>query len=145
MAAAPVPTSIDARLEALRTEGQQLQNAADSLKSSPAAPTISTARGQSDQADWWNTHDAMTISSVILVFGAVVVAIAAYLIRKETDGQIILKVLATILIITFSVFLIVAGWSDQQIAPAMGLLGTIAGYLLGKDTRPPINPVNKQE
>jgi len=87
----------------------------------------------------------MTISSVILIFGAVVVGIAAYLIRKETDGQIILKVLATILIITFAVFLIVAGWSDQQIAPAMGLLGTIAGYLLGKDTRPPINPVNKQE
>jgi hypothetical protein len=44
-----------------------------------------------------------------------------------------LRALATILIITFAVFLIVAGYSDQQIAPAFGLLGTLAGYLLGKD------------
>jgi len=75
----------------------------------------------------------MTVSALVLAFGTFVVIVAAYLIRSERDGQVVLKVLATILIITFAVFLIVAGWSDQQIAPAMGLLGTIAGYILGKE------------
>ena len=34
----------------------------------------------------------------------------------------------------FAIFLVVAGYSDQQIAPVIGLLGTIAGYLLGKES-----------
>jgi hypothetical protein len=38
------------------------------------------------------------------------------------------------LIISSSIFLIVAGYTSQQIAPAMGLLGTLAGYLLGKES-----------
>ena len=32
------------------------------------------------------------------------------------------------------VFLIVAGYTEKQIAPVIGLLGTIAGYLLGKSS-----------
>jgi uncharacterized membrane protein len=59
--------------------------------------------------------------------------VGAYLIRKERDGNLVLKVLGTILILTFSVFLIVAGYDDRQIAPALGLLGTVAGYLLGRE------------
>jgi hypothetical protein len=86
---------------------------------------------------WWSNQNAMTISVVVLGFGAITILIAAYMIRAERDSQVILRILATLSIITFAVFLIVAGYSDQQIAPAMGLLGTIAGYLLGKDpTRP---------
>jgi hypothetical protein len=32
-------------------------------------------------------------------------------------------------------FLITAGYTSDQIAPMIGLLGTIAGYLLGKSTQ----------
>jgi hypothetical protein len=39
----------------------------------------------------------------------------------------------------------VAGYSDQQIAPAMGLLGTIVGYLLGKDVREPPQAERERE
>ncbi len=77
----------------------------------------------------------MTISMAVLVFGLITVLIAAYLMRYERNGQLVLRALTTILIITFAVFLIVAGYSDQQIAPAFGLLGTLAGYLLGKDAK----------
>jgi hypothetical protein len=97
-----------------------------------AAPPVAPA--------WWSNQNAMTISVVVLAFGAITILIAAYLIRGERDGQVILRILGTISIITFAVFLIVAGYSDQQIAPAMGLLGTIAGYLLGKDQGRPREP-----
>jgi ABC-type xylose transport system permease subunit len=43
----------------------------------------------------------------------------------------LLRAFALVLIIVAAVFLIVAGYTEQQIAPVMGLLGTIAGYLLG--------------
>ena len=86
-------------------------------------------------AHWWSVNNAMTISVAVLVFGLITLALMAWLLRRERESAIVLRALTTILILTFAVFLIVAGYSDQQIAPAMGLLGTIAGYLLGKDVR----------
>ncbi len=34
--------------------------------------------------------------------------------------------------------LIVAGYTDTEMGPVMGLLGTIAGYLLGKNSSQPV-------
>jgi hypothetical protein len=39
------------------------------------------------------------------------------------------------LVVVSGVFLITAGYSQDQIAPMIGLLGTIAGYLLGKSEK----------
>lgn len=76
----------------------------------------------------------MTISSVVLVFGVFVLLLATYLIRIGKNSEPVLRIFGTILIIVISVFLVVAGYTSNQIAPVMGLLGTIAGYLLGKET-----------
>ena len=35
-------------------------------------------------------------------------------------------------VISAALFLVVAGYSDQQVAPVFALLGAIAGYLFGK-------------
>lgn len=82
---------------------------------------------------WWTTENAMTISSVVLGFGVVVILISAWLMRgSRPSAEAILRVFGTVLIITGALFLVVAGYSDKQMAPVMGLLGTLAGYLLGK-------------
>ena len=47
------------------------------------------------------------------------------------------------MVVTAGLYLIVAGYSDTQIAPMMGLLGTIIGYLLGKTDAVP-GPVNHE-
>jgi hypothetical protein len=52
--------------------------------------------------------------------------------HQRDDDQLRRARFGTILIITTSVFLVVAGYSSNQIAPVTGLLGTLAGYLLGK-------------
>jgi NhaP-type Na+/H+ or K+/H+ antiporter len=96
-------------------------------------------------AVWWSVTDAMTISAAVLIFGFLVIALTGWLLRRERESAIVLRALATLLIITFAVFLIVAGYSDQQIAPAMGLLGTIVGYLLGKDVREPPQAERERE
>ena len=74
--------------------------------------------------------------AAILVYSVVVLSLATYLIIKRHSAEAVLRFFGTILIITTTVFLIVAGYTDQQIAPAVGLLGTLAGYLLGKDPKP---------
>lgn len=82
---------------------------------------------------WWSNQNAMTMSSVVLIFGVVVIAICAALMRSSRPSpEAILRVFGTVLIITGALFLVVAGYTDKQMAPVMGLLGTLAGYLLGK-------------
>lgn len=83
---------------------------------------------------WWSAEEAMTISASVLLFGLVICILITYLITKGKSADNVLKALGTVLIIVAALFLVVAGYDDKQIAPVMGLLGTIAGYLLGKDS-----------
>ncbi|SFU78409.1 hypothetical protein [Nitrosospira multiformis] len=96
-----------------------------------SAGTQSSAR----EATWWSVTNAMTMSSIVLLFGLLVILLATYLIKSGQNTESVLRIFGTILIIMVSVFLVVAGYNDTQIAPVMGLLGTIVGYLLGKDTK----------
>jgi dipeptide/tripeptide permease len=83
--------------------------------------------------EWWTTQNAMTMSTVVLLFGIVVIAICAALMRgSRPSAEAVLRVFGTVLIIVGALFLVVAGYTDKQMAPVMGLLGTLAGYLLGK-------------
>lgn len=96
---------------------------------------------------WWSATNAMTISASVLIMGAFVIVMLGYLISKGRQPEPLLRAFGTILIIISSIFLVVAGYSDKQIAPVMGLLGTIAGYLLGKSSSPskPSDKNNSEE
>lgn len=84
---------------------------------------------------WWTAQNAMTISSAVLVFGVFTMIIALTMVKRGTNPEAALRILGTLVILFAALFLVVAGYSDKQIAPVMGLLGTIAGYLLGKTTK----------
>lgn len=69
----------------------------------------------------------------VLVFGMLILLVATHLVRlKLLSGADTLRLVALVLIVTGTLFLVTAGYSAAQIAPALGLLGTIAGYLLGR-------------
>ncbi len=73
------------------------------------------------------------LTYAVLIFGFLIIALEMLLIKtKEIDAQDAIKFIVVTLIVIGTLFLISAGWSNDQIAPAFGLLGTIAGYLLGK-------------
>ncbi len=93
--------------------------------------------GTMDPPSWWSVTNAMTISATILVFGLLVIILATYLIKNGKRTESVLRIFGTILIVMMAVFLVVAGYTDTQIAPVMGLLGTVAGYLLGKEPKEP--------
>ncbi|MFA0812350.1 hypothetical protein [Microbulbifer epialgicus] len=80
-------------------------------------------------------HALSFYSSIsILAFGVIFVLIMACLINKGKNPGDVLRACGTILIVISAIYLIVAGYSEDQIAPVIGLLGTIAGYILGKST-----------
>lgn len=74
-----------------------------------------------------------SLSIIVLIFGLLLTLLEIYLIKiKKIDAEDTIKFITITLIITSTLYLITAGYSNDQIAPAVGLLGTIAGYLLGK-------------
>ncbi len=73
------------------------------------------------------------LSTGLLIFAVVVLLIVTALIRmQKLQGPEMVKFVLITLIIISTLYLITAGYSNDQIAPEIGLLGTIAGYLLGK-------------
>jgi cytochrome bd-type quinol oxidase subunit 1 len=74
-----------------------------------------------------------TLSIAVLCFGLLIIILEIYLVRsKKLNQETLVKFILVTLIITGTLFLITAGYNNNQIAPAAGLFGTIAGYLLGK-------------
>ena len=116
--------------EAILQDTDKMLNATAQAKHLPPA-----------EPSWWSTTNAMTMCTVILLFGLVVLSLSAWLIRVGQHPTSVLRVFGTVLVIVMATFLVVAGYDDKQIAAPLGLLGTIGGYLLGKETnRPPEGP-----
>lgn len=70
----------------------------------------------------------------VLVFGALIIGLEITLMLrlKKGWGTQSIRIVGITLVIIAGLFLIVTGYSQEQIAPMIGLLGTITGFLLGK-------------
>jgi hypothetical protein len=97
---------------------------------------IVTAMPPHSEREWATIEVVLSIS--LLVFAFLVLCIEAYLAvkaQKAWSPQSITRAFGLTMILSFSILLIVAGYDKDQIAPVMGLLGVIAGYLLGNGER----------
>jgi hypothetical protein len=127
-AADPGPTTTAADLELLApVEAAQAQNLSDA-----SAGVTEAAAAQASA--WWTTTNAMTMCAVLLLFGLIVMGLSTYLMKAGQSAQSILRVFGTLLVIIMATFLVVAGYTNEQLGAPLGLLGTIAGYLLGRQT-----------
>jgi len=79
------------------------------------------------------------MSASVLVFGILVMLMEVVYLKSRSDihPTWVLKIVGLTLVITAGLYLIVAGFSQTQTAAMMGLLGTVAGYLLGKEEKCP--------
>lgn len=99
----------------------------------PGIPTNPEGGNLSGSATLLSTRE-FTLAIALLVFGLILIVIQTYLLKgavnQKTD-EVVRTYLVTLIIIG-TLVLIAAGFSSEQIAPALGLFGTIAGYLLGR-------------
>ncbi|MEM6396983.1 MAG: hypothetical protein AAF741_11610 [Bacteroidota bacterium] len=85
------------------------------------------------------TSTEKVTSIAVLVFGFAIVAALIWVIvkrmeiKQNSDLTEALKLPVVVTIIVAGVFLVTAGYGNQQIAPIVGLMGTIAGYLMGRN------------
>jgi hypothetical protein len=64
----------------------------------------------------------------------IIIVFEFFIIRKQNLSESnAIKLIVITLIIFGTLFLVTAGYFQEQLAPAFGLLGTISGYLLGKN------------
>ena len=96
--------------------------------------------GQAGQP--WSSELVKFLTVSVLVFGIlVIVTMAVLVLRKSQTGEI-LRLFTVPMVIVAAVFLVVTGFSNEQITPVIGLLGTLAGYILGVQSQKgePKNP-----
>jgi hypothetical protein len=87
------------------------------------------------------------LTCLIILFGLTVLALYIYAIRNIQDRrpEDVSRALIVITVITGSLILITAGYSNDQIAPAFGLFGTVVGYMLGRMSSAPNTPRGNEE
>lgn len=78
------------------------------------------------------------LTCLIGALGLVVIGTVVYSLRKVENIQAadVTRPIIIITVIMGTLILVTAGYSNQQIAPAFGLLGTIVGYVLGRAPAP---------
>jgi hypothetical protein len=95
------------------------------------------------------THSTLEIVFCIgiLVFGAFIISLEVYvmLLQKRYWDVWSFKIVGLTLVVVCGMFLVFAGYTQDQIAPMMALLGTVAGYMLGKESGLPSQLLPQQE
>jgi hypothetical protein len=101
------------------------------------APSKPAPTGQAVVQQPWSPELVTKLSGSFLVFGAAICAVTALLLWRKCKSGDILRAFSLPLIIVSAVYLVVTGYSDQQISSVIGLLGAIAGYILGSKESTP--------
>ena len=114
-----------ARFATLNTSSQRSANSDDDVRSG-------------------HTIVELYLSFGVLVFALIIIGLqSAVMLRSSRGwGPQSTRVFGITLTVTMGAFLITAGYSQDQIAPMMGILGTLLGYLLGQ-TKPELEPTNR--
>ena len=74
-----------------------------------------------------------SLSKEVLIFGILIILMEMFMIWKmNIKNDAAVKFILISLLVTSTLFLVTAGYNNSQIAPAIGLFGTVVGYLLGK-------------
>ncbi len=119
--------------ETLQKQTEAINQQLSTTQNSPEVTTTSVTPKQG--LPFWRADDAMTISASVLAFGLIILCLMTMVLRKTNiHPEAVLRLFCTITIVIGALFLVVAGYSQDQMGPVMGLLGTIAGYLLGKSS-----------
>jgi hypothetical protein len=107
-----------------------VESLGDSVKSSiQRSKELQDAKGPTEDP----SPGPVSLSIGALVFGAMIILVMSGLKLKDSiDLATFTKMSGLALVLSVGLTLIVAGYTQEQIAPMMGLLGTVAGYLLGK-------------
>ena len=77
----------------------------------------------------------ISLTLIILVFGLIALGFLYAISRRAQAPLMVLRIYVITIIVFGTLAIVSAGYSSEQIAPVIGLFGTIAGYILGRSER----------
>lgn len=80
----------------------------------------------------WYNHELMASWAVLFLGGIILLTMIFAKPMQNWPKELHARIIVVVLSIIAALYLITAGWSSEQTAPAFGLLGAIVGYILGK-------------
>ncbi len=103
----------------------------------PQAPTRISSGGLANLIFHKSPYEVW-LTLLIIAFGLIVLGLYLYAIRNipHRRPDDIARAVIVVSVITGSLLLITAGYTNEQVAPAFGLFGTIIGYMLGRMSQP---------
>lgn len=109
--------------------------AGESALAQNAPPPPEAAVRIYDMFDLFNRKETW-ISLLVFLFGVVVI-FASYLMNRriQFNGDQVIRLLSVTLIVVGTLFVVSGSYQAEDIAPVLGLFGTMAGYLLGRSDR----------
>jgi hypothetical protein len=114
-------------LDALRANAK---NAVDALSRGGTSVTVG---GQP-----WNPWLVSFLTVVVILFCLVVLHYMWNMLKSGQSAGDVLRLATMPMVIGAAIFLVLLGFSNEQMTPVIGLLGTMIGYILGSATpRPP--------
>lgn len=127
-----IPEAGDAPADALPAEAGE---AADGAGADDNNPSESSRISPISSREFW-------LSSLLMIFGLTVIIAQMFFIKRLRDEErqainieTVIRLTIVSMIIVGALILIASGYSTDQIGPAMGLFGTVAGYLLGRQDK----------
>lgn len=125
----PAPAT-PAEVNANRDTGT-VNRPSDSLTNNPPSPSEAPTEFN------YLSSKEFIIAILVTVVSLIALTMQFFLLKQipKLRAEDTLRTFGVILIIMGTLFVIAAGFDSIQIAPAMGLFGTIAGYLLGRVER----------
>lgn len=82
-----------------------------------------------------HTWTEIAFSCAVLAFGLLTLLLECWLtLKNKLSADLAFKIIGLTIVVTAGLFVIPAGYSQDQMSPLMGLLGAVAGYLLGKES-----------
>lgn len=97
----------------------------------------------------WLTTPEFFLALMVLAFGGLVLLLYTLISVRlgHSNSPDFRRYFVVIVLVMGTLFLIVTGLSDKQIAPAIGFFGTVVGYILGRgaaQAEPVRNPDERQ-
>lgn len=110
-----------------------MKNASAQLISNPPANCDAATHSVMSSFVPYLSSQEFILSFLVILLTIIALSFIYALLRgREVDLDDIMRLFVLVLIIGATLLLIVSGYSEKQIAGAMGLFGAIVGYLLGK-------------
>lgn len=125
MPSAPTSSDADNAISALQSLGDDAATTTPTTSTTTQAPPAPPHHG-------WEMNE-LSIASLILAYGVFAIGVSSWLMMRGKDSEAVLRMVGVLSAVVIASFLLVVGYDDKQMNPVIGLLGTIVGYLLGKD------------